>query len=344
MRNWFVPLFFAGLLLCVSAEIANAQRRPPENPFVFGNPEAANVTNYLYGDFKVEDRTSGGQKPLGFNIVLLTNYGREFMRQNVSVNGRYAFSNVPNGEYYIVVEMTGAEVARLQVRLGSLIRSEIRRDIELEWRDNSFKATNTEIVTAKDGYRRSPANQKLFDKAQEAISKKDHKQAMALLGQVTSADAKDFPAWVSLGTIQFIEQQPADAEKSFRNALAAKDDLRMAALGLGKAQMMQKNFDGAIETLTKAVETDPNHAEAQFLLGESYLQIKKGSKAVGYLNEAVRLDPMGMAEAHLRLGTLYRGAGLKEKAVAEFELYLAKRPDYSDKEKLQQYINENKPK
>jgi tetratricopeptide (TPR) repeat protein len=344
MRNRYLPLLFAGLLLCVSVDVAKAQRRPLEDPFVFGNPEAKGVTNQLYGDFKIEDRTVGGQKPQSFNIVLLSNFGREIWRQNVSANGRYFFSNVVNGEYFIVVELAGMEVTRIQVRLASMARSEIRRDIELEWRDNSFKATNTEIVTAKDGYQRSPANQKIFDKAQEAISKKDHKQAMALLGQVTSADAKDFPAWVSLGTIQFIEQQPAEAEKSFRNALAAKDDLRMAALGLGKAQMMQKNFDGAIETLTKAVETDPNHAEAQFLLGESYLQIKKGSKAVGYLNEAVRLDPMGMAEAHLRLGTLYRGAGLKEKAVAEFELYLAKRPDYSDKEKLQQYINENKPK
>ena len=344
MRNSFLSPIFAGLLLCVSVDVAYAQRKVVEDPFALGNPEAAGIAHSLYGDFKIEDRTGGGQKPQGFNIVLFSVRGREIGRQSVSANGRYFFSNVPNGEYYIGVEMAGAEVTRIQVRLASMARSEIRRDIELEWRDNSFKATNTEVVTAKDGYQRSPANQKIFDKAQEAISKKDHKQALSLLGQITGADAKDFPAWVSLGTIQFIEQQPADAEKSFRNALAAKADLNMATIGLGKARMAQKNFDGAIETFTKAVETDPNNAEANLLLGESYLQIKKGSKAVGYLNEAVRLDPMGMAEAHLRLGTLYRGAGLKEKAVAEFEQYLAKRPDYPDKEKLQQYINENKPK
>jgi hypothetical protein len=29
---------------------------------------------------------------------------------------------------------------------------------------------------------------------------------------------------------------------------------------------------------------------------------RKGSKAVGYLNEAIKLDPIGMADAQLRLG------------------------------------------
>jgi len=126
--------------------------------------------------------------------------------------------------------------------------------------------------------------------------------------------------------------------------LAEKPDFFPALINLGKLQFTKKNFDGAIETLTKAVEADSTSADAHYFLGESYLQVKKGSKAVVHLNEAIRLDPMGKAEAHLRLGTLYRGAGMKDKAVVEFENFLAKRPDYPDKDKIKQYINENKPK
>ena len=77
-------------------------------------------------------------------------------------------------------------------------------------------------------------------------------------------------------------------------------------------------------------------------LGEAYLQMKKGSKAVGYLNEALKLDPIGMAEAHLRLAALYNGAGMKDKAAAEYELFLKKRPDFADRKKLEQYIAANK--
>ena len=64
--------------------------------------------------------------------------------------------------------------------------------------------------------------------------------------------------------------------------------------------------------------------------------------AVGFLNEAIKLDPLGMADAHLRLATLYNAAGMKDKAAAEYEAFLKKRPDYPDRKKLEQYIAENK--
>ena len=49
-----------------------------------------------------------------------------------------------------------------------------------------------------------------------------------------------------------------------------------------------------------------------------------------------------MAEAHLRLAALYHGAGLKDKAAAEYEQFLKKKPDYPDRKKLEQYIVQNK--
>ena len=106
--------------------------------------------------------------------------------------------------------------------------------------------------------------------------------------------------------------------------------------------MGEKKYDGAIEVLTQAVQAEPQSSDANYFLGESYLQIKKGSKAVTYFEEALRLDPVGKAEAHLRLGALYKGAGMKAKAVAEYERFLAKKPDYPDRKQLEQYISENK--
>jgi tetratricopeptide (TPR) repeat protein len=73
-----------------------------------------------------------------------------------------------------------------------------------------------------------------------------------------------------------------------------------------------------------------------------YEQVKKGSKAVVCLNEALKLDPIGMADAHMRLAALYNAAGYKDRAAAEYEQFLSKRPDYPEKEKLLKYIRENK--
>ena len=41
-------------------------------------------------------------------------------------------------------------------------------------------------------------------------------------------------------------------------------------------------------------------------------------------------------------GWLYNAAGLKDKAVVEYEEVLKKKPDYADRKKLEQYISENK--
>ena len=49
-----------------------------------------------------------------------------------------------------------------------------------------------------------------------------------------------------------------------------------------------------------------------------------------------------MAEAHLRLAVLYHGAGMKDKAAAEYEQFLKKKPDYPNRKTLEQYIAKNK--
>jgi hypothetical protein len=49
-----------------------------------------------------------------------------------------------------------------------------------------------------------------------------------------------------------------------------------------------------------------------------------------------------MAEVHLRLAALYNAAGIKDKAAAEYEEFLKKRPKYADRKKLEQYIVDNK--
>jgi tetratricopeptide (TPR) repeat protein len=101
----------------------------------------------------------------------------------------------------------------------------------------------------------------------------------------------------------------------------------------------QKKYEAALEPLTKAVELQSTSGDANMLLGECYLQVKKGSKAIPYLNEAAKL---GRPEAHLRLGWLYNAAGMKDKAAIEYEEYLKKNPDYQDRNKLKDYISANK--
>lgn len=297
----------------------------------------------LYGDMKVDESKVTGINPISYDLILYTLGGQVVGRQRVSSNGHYRFINLGDGQYDLVVELETTEVARIRVDIRSpRINTDYRQDISLEWKAPPGAAPKPASVSVADYYERAPANQKLFEKIQATINNKKYVDAVTLLNQLLTNDPNDFQAWTELGTVHLVEQKLPEAEKAYAQAIDVRPKFFLALMNLGRLRLMQKNFDGAVASLTTAVEVKPTSAEANYYLGEAYLQIKKGSKAVGYLNEALRLDPVGKAEAHLRLAALYNGAGLKDKAALEYQEFLKKKPDYPDKKKLEQYIGQNK--
>ena len=174
------------------------------------------------------------------------------------------------------------------------------------------------------------------------MKKKKFDEAAALLQKIVEADPKDHLAWTDLGTMQYALGNTAEAERSYARALSVRPDLLAAAVNLGRLRIATKNFDGAIDVLKPAVEKYPQSSDANQLLGEAYLQTGKNDEAFRYFKEAVRLDPQGKADAHLRLAMIHDAAGRKDKAAAELEQFLAKRPDSPDRQKFEQYVKENK--
>jgi tetratricopeptide (TPR) repeat protein len=178
--------------------------------------------------------------------------------------------------------------------------------------------------------------------AQDTTARKRYARAAALLQQIVKSDAKDFQAWTELANNHFLQKNLADAENEYLRALDAHPGFFLALLNLGRLELSQKNYEVAIQVLGKAAKAQSNSPEANYFLGEAYLLSRKGSLAVTYFREALRLDPIGMAEVHLRLALLYHAAGARDKAAAEYEEFLKKRPDYSEKKKLRKYIASNK--
>jgi tetratricopeptide (TPR) repeat protein len=305
---------------------------------------AAQGGNTLYGDLKVDESRVQGIKPETFHIILYDLRGQVIARQAIDNGGRYRFLDVPNGEYRLAVEVENEEVTRINIHLMEVLKTDVRYDLALEWqpRRNDLGRSQATTVAVVDAYSRTAVNEALFNKAKEALRKKDFDHAIEWLNQIVGNDPKDYLAWTELGTLHFRRATYDEAEKAYQRALAEKPTYTLALLNYGKLRLAKKEFEPAVEILSRAVTAQPLSADANYFLGEAYLQVKRGSKAVGYLNEALRLDPIGKAEAHLRLALLYKGAGLKDKAVAEYQQFLAKRPDYPEKEKIQQFIRENK--
>ncbi len=298
----------------------------------------------LFGDLKVDEGKESDLKPQTFDVILYTEGGTVVSRERTSSNGRYRFMNLRNGLYDLAVEVENREVARIRVHISSPSKNDFRQDIAMEWHSaaGGEKREKASSISAADVYKRTGVNAERFNKAQAAIDKKDYEGAVSSLRRIVGDDPKDFQAWSELGTVYLMQKNTDEAEKVYQRALQEQPAFALAFINLGRLRLAQKNYEGAIDILSQAIKVQPQSADANYFLGEAYLQVKKGSKAVGHLNEAIRLDPARMAKAHLRLAALYNAAGMKDKAAAEYEQFLAKEPNHPDKKKLQQHITENK--
>src|ERR1043166_1732667 len=287
----------------------------------------------LYGDLSVDESEVRGVKPLTFDVILYSEANILAARQPASSNGRFRFNNLPVGLYYVAIEVEGSEVARVTADLRSPLLKDVRRDIALQWRIPAA-STKAGLVSVSDTYARSSDRDRVFNLATEAVSKKNYAKATMLLQQLVAADAKDFEAWAVLANVHFGQKNFAEAENEYLHAIDARPGFFLALLNLGRLEITLKKYEVAAEALARAVKVGADSPDANYFLGESYLRLKRGSLAVPYLNEALRLDPDGMAEVHLRLARLYQAAGLPRKAAAEYEAFLKKRPDYRDRRKL----------
>jgi len=294
----------------------------------------------LWGDVKVDDSQASTPAPSSLTVVLYDQSTKIVGRQTIGSRGRYRFTNLRGGEYDIAIEANGGEITRMRLMLTGSTTSDFRQDFEFAWKERpAARTTNVGIVSAADFYERPSSNKALFEKAHAAVEKKDYANAVNLLTQIVEKDKNDFQCWTLLGTLYLAEEKSEDAEKAYLTAIEVKPTYALPLVNLGKLRLTQKKFEDAVDLLTRAVDLLPQSPDANLFLGEAYLRLKKGSKAIPYLNEAGKL---GRIEAHLDLAWLYNAAGLKEKAVVEYEEVLRKKPDYPNRKKLEQYISENK--
>lgn len=294
----------------------------------------------LYGDLGAFEFEGDVPKNTFFDLILYTRNHEAFARQRAGKGGRYRFLNIPEGNYYIAFELDNVEVARLAILISHKKDAPIRQDLQVYWE----KAWEKRVVPGLNSYTRPNQNRPLYERALKEINKNELAEATATLRSIVEADPKDFPAWNELGIVYFVQKNFAAAEASYAKAIELRPDHISALVSLARVRLAQKNYEGAIAVLESALKADAKSAVANYFLGEAYLGLKKGSTAVTYLHEAIKLDPIGMANAHLRLATLYHLGGYKDRASIEYNEFLKKKPEHPEAQRMRDYIVANGPR
>lgn len=296
----------------------------------------------LYGDLLVLELESKIPANTMFDLVLYSRGNDAVARQRVGQAGRYSFNNIIEGNYFIAVELDNVEIARLAIHVAQRKHKPIRQDLELDW-TSSLGARHAESAPP-NSYSRTNENRKLFDKAMKQINNNELLKAIATLRSIVDADPKDYQSWNELGLVYFIQKDFSAAENSYAKSIEANPEYTTALVNVGRMRLAQKKNESAIAAFESALKKDPKSAIANYFLSEAYFAVGKDSIAIGYANEALNLDPVGMANAHLRLATVYNLAGRKDLAAIEYNEFLKKKPEHPDAQRLRDYIKANNPR
>jgi tetratricopeptide (TPR) repeat protein len=133
-----------------------------------------------------------------------------------------------------------------------------------------------------------------------------------------------------IGHSLFEQGRYAEAEASYRTALALSPGLAHAQAGLGRSIMATREpgrYRDAEAACREALRLDPGHAPAHHGLGIAFLGLKRFAEAEAAFREALRLDP-GFVPAHAGLGSVLFGLKRFAEAEAAFREALRLDPGY----------------
>jgi tetratricopeptide (TPR) repeat protein len=135
-------------------------------------------------------------------------------------------------------------------------------------------------------------------------------------------------AFTSLGLGDALIQtgRVEEAIPHYQKALEINPDLAEAHNNLGNALLQKGKVDEAIAHYQKALEIKADYAEAHNSLGNALLQEGKVDEAISHFQKALQLKP-GLAEAHYNLGVALDQMGRVDKAIADYQKALEINPD-----------------
>ena len=331
----YIALVFASIMLSVNAngqvdEICGAFGLRPS----FDEPGAR--LHYVYGRIVVEGHERNAKIPK--ITVNLMDPRQSQSRISVDRTGNFCFRRSTTGGGTLIVEVDGVETARKYI--SSIGQPHMREDFQV-YLAASQPTAPPGVVSAKFSRPRNEKTVELYQKAAEAERDKNVIKAVKYVIEILAIDPGDFIAWAKLGSLHFQSNSLTDAESAFTKSLELMPEYPPALINFGTLLAVRKQFEPAIEIFKRAIAADPTSARTYRLLGDAYLQVRKGSLGLEALNQAIRLDPVGMAECHLLIARLYDLVGAKHLATREYKGFIKKVPNHPDKKQFERYIKDN---
>jgi tetratricopeptide (TPR) repeat protein len=300
--------------------------------------------------YEVEGVVYGpGSQPLAGITISLENSSRAQVGQQITTSdGRYSFSGVIAGVYYIVARPSDRQlqqaVHRLELintsRTGS-IPSRERVDIVL----GAVPRRATSAAGVVFAQQVPGAAEAEYERAMESLGKKDRARAAEQLQRALKIFPDYFAASQQLGLLYVEGEQYRQALPPLVKAVAVNPKAAPSYLGLGIASLNLGRPDLSLEALEHARKLDAKSYRVHFYRGLALADLNRLDEAVASLREAHKLGGPGKAAgARLHLASIYSKRGQHREAAAELEAYLSEQPNAANAANVREAIKKLKAK
>lgn len=170
----------------------------------------------------------------------------------------------------------------------------------------------------------------------------DTAKAISSLQTACEQDNEYYDAYVEVGRLLALKRNTLCIQY-FNNALKINPKSTEVVYLVGKFYQDARKYKEAVDAYQKLIQMDPNHKYAFYNLGAiEYVATKDRQKAMGYFTRAINIDPQ-YAEAYLARGICYEDLKDTDNAIADYKMAVQYKTNFDDAiSNLNRLLNQKK--
>jgi tetratricopeptide (TPR) repeat protein len=311
-RVWIAPVCFT--LLLTSAQ---AQRRGG-----IGGNSSGSVHVHIVFD---------NDRPAGPNLqvrLMGGSSGTPIATTYTNSNGEAEFGAVRVGDYHVTVSGDGIETTdsrTFEVDERKVTQSQYVAVRAIDDSPANQGGSKGSMVSAGE-LRVPPKATKEFDKANEAMVRRDWKKALERLNKAIAIDPRYAAAYNNLGVLYARMNDFVHEKEALEKAISLDDHLAPAYVNLAKLCLREKNFPQAEALLVKAATVEPKNVDSMMLLADAQFMNQHYEAAIASAREAHAAAATHPAFVHYIAARAYDKENRREEAVSELQVFLKEEP------------------
>jgi len=285
------------------------------------------------GSFEISGQVSSpdGRKLIQFVSVRLERGGSLVDQRTTDSTGRFRFSRLNPGSYFISANAPGFKVAPQQVDISrfsprihlllqlvpegetfrtrpsaaGVVNANVPEKARREFEKGSTALADNKTEEGILHLERAITVHGDYYEAQELLASAYMKQenwvkASVALHRALEIEPKAVTAMVSLGEVFRRQKKYEDGEKLLQNALALDDKSWLAHYTLGRIYWEKMDLINAGKQIAFTLQLAPEFADARLLAGNIFVRAHLPENAIVEYEEYLRIDPKGQFAAEIR--------------------------------------------